>query len=606
MGTLINFFKKHFLFFILIPIVIISQALLLEPHLKYGFSDVDWGFLSNYKMQNDPLLPTNFIKNFKEIGVYAHQIYYIGIQGIFFDLKYELFQFTTHIFKTIATLALYPSILLLSGNYLVAFISVILFAFSYPAVGTMYTVVTSSDYTAVISMAIFFWLYIYIIKNEKKNLIWLCMLTSIFILTLFLSTERMYPLVFFIILIELVVYSFNRFKRNLQNSFKRLSILLFPVFVGVMLNPASAGNFLSAHGPELVTRISSGEWHWALTPAITLGSTILPHNYWKYFGIVDITNLTNFIYFFINPLIIFSLTSLICGILIFPKPLRFFLENLFLIVMFSFITFIVGTHSVTHFDKVNVIPALIGFYLLSFSIASFRQWLINKDNLYIGLFISPILAYLYIILTWVAVETALIFIAPHRYLTVPGILISFFLGSLFVLIIRRIWRSNNLTKPFVFIPIILLLMFLNMSAKASYEFFDDQLRNGFGAADKNYMRGQLNSYLTNLNSKTPSLFYFDFIEDYDNGYYYDNTITAGFSTWMLWHRNINFNNKIAPDLFWNRLDILPTLLKEKAGRTGIEWNGKFYLLEDFYAFKLKDKKVINIKDKILQDLKLYE
>ena len=77
---------KYWYLLIFAIFIIVTQAILLKPHLKYGFSDVDWGFLTIYKTQN-PYTLTQFIDNFKEGntkgGVYTHQIYYIGIQSEF-------------------------------------------------------------------------------------------------------------------------------------------------------------------------------------------------------------------------------------------------------------------------------------------------------------------------------------------------------------------------------------------------------------------------------------------------------------------------------------------------------------------------------------------
>ncbi len=87
--------KEYLLFSILAVFIAWSQFILLEPHLQYGFSDVDWGFLSTYKMQN-PYKLSQFIDNIKiggtTGGVYTHQIYYIGIQNEFFGLNFESFR----------------------------------------------------------------------------------------------------------------------------------------------------------------------------------------------------------------------------------------------------------------------------------------------------------------------------------------------------------------------------------------------------------------------------------------------------------------------------------------------------------------------------------
>src|SRR3989344_3469012 len=161
-----KFVARYWYLLLLIVLVIISQIILLKPHLEYGFSDVDWGFLSIYKTQN-PYSLSQFIEFLKRGGtlggIYTHQIYYIGIQNDLFGLDFKFFQITTHTFKILAILSIFPLLLAISGSRLAAFLSTIFFAFSYSAVGTMYTVVTSSDYSAIFSMGIFATLYWYVV-----------------------------------------------------------------------------------------------------------------------------------------------------------------------------------------------------------------------------------------------------------------------------------------------------------------------------------------------------------------------------------------------------------------------------------------------------------
>src|SRR3989344_7298588 len=113
---------KNILFLILIPVVIISQLIILEPHLRYGFSDVDWGFLFYYKEHkaNFPNIFENLYQTFLRWGVYTHQQYYIGIQEYFFGLDFQKFQITTHVFKTLATISAYPLFLIIPRNYISA------------------------------------------------------------------------------------------------------------------------------------------------------------------------------------------------------------------------------------------------------------------------------------------------------------------------------------------------------------------------------------------------------------------------------------------------------------------------------------------------------
>lgn len=600
-----NIIKKYFLFIMLVPIVILSQLIILEPHLRYGFSDVDWGFLSFYQTykQQYPNVVVNLLKTFESWGVYTHQSYYIGFQAEFFGMDFKSYQVTTHLFKILATIAIFPFIFIITQSKLTAFLSVLLFAFSYPAVGTMYTVVTSSDYTAVLAMGIFLWVYCFIIKYNKNNLIWLTVAMILLVITLFLSTERMYPLVAFLGVSEFFMFLVSKEKISLFKVMKRILVISAPIILVFLIKPMLFVDFVARNGIELITRISKGDWQLILTPVISLGSMVSPHNFWRYLGVVKVDNFRQYLDFFVNgPLIVFGVVTILVGILAFPKAIKFIIQTLLLTVIFSTTAFFLAVHHKSHFDQSFVAPALIGIYLLSFSVAAFNQWWEFRERLYLGLFMGPIFAFIYILLTWIAADTSLVFTGVHRYLTVPAIGIALFWGSLVVLISKRLWKIKSWIRFLAFMPFLIVVPLVSLGAFQINDFFKDQLYHGFGASDKQMMRGQLLSYLDNISDKNPSLFYFDFTEDNNHGYYYDNTVLGGFKTWLLWHKNINFREDLIPEVFWNNQELLKSSIYEKTGNRGFLYQNRFYDISDFYAFKLKDKRVIDIKDEVLAQL----
>lgn len=608
---IIKFFLKNLHIIFLTIFIVISQVIILEPHLRYGFSDVDWGFLSIYKTQN-PYTPSQFIKNIKTGGttggVYTHQIYYIGIQGDLFGLDFKSFHKLTHIFKILATLFSYPIFLAISGSVLVAVLATVLFAFSYSAVGTMYTVATSNDYLAIFSMGLFFLAYIYVIKKNIRNWFWLFITLVLLIITLFLSTERMYPLVLFIIFTEAFLLLTKKTALN-RNILKRIGVLILPMILIFLTQPIIFSSYVLQHGVEIVQRVLVGNWNLILTPFIALGSIIVPHDHTKFLGIARMDNFFVFLDFLISgPFLILTLFTILIGIGIFKRPYIFILQTLSLTIIFSIFLYVLASHFVDHLISIeSVVQALVGLYILAVAIVSFRYWQSQRSRILIGLFAGPFLAFLYIVLTWVGAATSEVFAGAHRYLTIPSMGISIFIATLAVIIFQRLlyfFKNFRYLKIISIIPFILIIIFIRVNVKGIQDFFNYQLYNGFGAQDKQFMRSQLNSYLTNLSTKNPSLFYFDFTEDNLNGYYYDNTLLGGFPTWMLWNEKINFNSKLAPVAFWNQLQILPSLVTVREGKKGLLYNGKFYEMENFYAFKLKDKKVINIKDEILAQLEI--
>lgn len=602
---------KSSLFIILSIIVVISQIILLKPHLQYGFSDVDWGFLSIYKTEN-PYSPSQFIEFLKRGGtlggVYTHQIYYIGIQEHFFGLDFKSFHLTTHFFKILATLSSYPLLLAISGSGLVAFIGTILFGFSYSGVGTMYTVVTSNDYLAIFLMNIFLTIYGYIVKKNIGNWFYLLSLLIFLVLALFWSTERIYPLPLFVVLVEL--FMFWTKKKLEKNSLKRIFVLFSPLIVIFVIKPTIFLSFVLDHGVEIVQRVSLGNWNLTLTPFIALGSIIVPHNYTKYFGIIKMDSFLSFLEFLLfGPIFIFTIVVLILGLTIFKRPLKIILHILLITSMFSVILYILASHFVDHLiTQESIIQASVGFYILAIAIVSFNYWRKEKERILLGLFVGPFSAFLYIFLTWVGAATSEVFAGVHRYLTIPALFMSLFLANLFGIIFLKLWKLPQNIKYLKILsvaPLLLLILFININVKEIQYFFKYQLISGFDSSDKQIMRSQLLNYLNNLSVDKPSLIYFDFTDDNDNGYYYDNTLLGGFGSWILWHKKINFNKNLIPITFWNNIPLLESSYFEKEGRIGFLYNKVFFEMKDFYAFKLKDKKIIDIKSEILNQLGVY-
>lgn len=607
---IIKFFFKNLHIIFLTIFIVISQIIILEPHLRYGFSDVDWGFLSIYKTQN-PYKLSQFIDNIKiggtTGGVYTHQIYYIGIQGDLFDLDFKSFQITTHVFKILATLAVFPLLLAISGSRLVAFIATILFGFSYSTVGTMYTVVTSNDYLAIFSMGLFFLSYIYVIKKNTGNWLWLLVTLILLVLTLFLSTERMYSIPLFIILIELFLIWTKKSKLQ-KNTIKRIAVILSPMVLIFLAQPLIFLDFILRNGSEIFKRVVIGNWNLILTPFIALGSIVVPNNYTQYLGVAKIDNFFAFLDFLISgPMFILTLTTILIGMGISKRPYIFILQTLSATITFSIFLYVLASHFVDHLITMqSVLQALVGLYILAVALVSFRYWQSDKSRILIGLFAGPLIAFLYIVLTWVGAATSEVFSGAHRYLTIPSMGISIFIATLAVIIFQKLlylFKNFRYLKIISIIPFIPLLIFIRVNVGEIQDFFNYQLYHGFGAQDKQFMRSQLNSYLTNLSSDKPSLLYFDFTQDNLNGYYYDNTLLGGFGTWILWHKNINFKKELTPAVFWNNPELLKSSFQLQDGEKGFIYQGKFYLLNNFYAFKLKNKRVIDIKDEVLAQLK---
>ena len=111
---MINRIPRSLLIFIfIVPLIFFLESKLLAPHLRYGFADVDWGYLYQYKMLGEAPF-SKFYEAWKGSGVYTYGAYYMGILEHFFPI--DGFNFigihqANHFFKFLSAITLFPLIL---------------------------------------------------------------------------------------------------------------------------------------------------------------------------------------------------------------------------------------------------------------------------------------------------------------------------------------------------------------------------------------------------------------------------------------------------------------------------------------------------------------
>src|SRR3989338_10307878 len=117
------------------------------------------------------------------------------------------------------------------------------------------------------------------------------------------------------------------------------------------------------------------------------------------------------------------------------------------------------------------------------------------------------------------------------------------------------------------------------------------------------MKSKLLSYMGDFDLKEPTLFYFD-EQDYENGYFNETTIIAGFSTWLKFRgksipldgitpqmiRNANLGSETNVYCTGVNVDCMGRLKSYAAvqdGEVGILYKDVFYPPNRFYAFRMK-------------------
>lgn len=614
-------------FLILIPIVTLFQYFILAPHLRYGFADVDWNFLLSYKnislLNHDPI--NHFLFAWRTWGVYTYQVYYIGLIQKFFGMDYINFQIVTHVFKIIATLSIYPLIYLVTKSKLAAFLTTIIYAVAYSSVGVMYTVVTSGLFVAVPVMSLFLIWYWHLINKEENSTLDIFIAVVLFFSTLILATERMYPLVPIVALIEGFWWYKNNFsKKVLIQIIKRLTIFI-AIFIVMFLSKPSTFTGFFGNTVDTYVRLRAGNWQVIMSPIISLGSLFLPRDYWKYLGVPNIDNLFAYIGFIISgPLLTFTIITTFLSIFLSKKKRKFIASTLILTFIFSILIYILSSHQLyipesvkMHFDIATIIPAFIGGFMISLIATLFKEWINQgrKDNLVISMIGGVVIALIFIVLTWVATDYTLIFTGVHRYLTLPSIGSSLFIAGLITIIFRKLYDIKA-TKVLSYLTFLVLILIILFNATVIKDYFNYELSYaGTDAAGHIRMKNKLWSYLGGISKTEASIFYFDESADHDNGYFDETTIMAGFNSWMRVKGYDIISDKVMLGLLRSNLMCIgersmclskvQELVTQRDGEKGIFYGGTFYKLKNFYAFRFVNRDIVDIKPEVVEAIGLY-
>lgn len=637
-STVLN--KKQLLLVAFLALILFFlNNFIFGKQLDYGFRDVDWMSLYYYKLFGNFSL-NHFLQILKANGAYTHQVYYVGFLEQIFGLNFKLLHLSSQIFKVLAAITLYLLVLKVSGNKLLAFLTSVLYTISYTHAGVLFQLSTGSYFPGVILMNLFFIVY-WIIISGKKGLRWLILAGILLVSTLFVTTERMYSLVLLIVLVELVFIFFNKFKKKvLDSSIKRLFFIPLPLIVLFFVydvwfkNTISSGfapNQFFTQAGLMSGSILKGNWQFLLYPFASLGSIFLYGDFWKYLGQVDVSNFTSYLLFLIfGPVLKLGILSIVLMYFIAKKILKLTIAILLSLFGFGLISYIVNgnwnnldTQIRIHFDPNSVLlPAIFGFFIITFSIVIFFEWIKSKNNQLLPLIIGPAFSLFFILTTWIASDLQLVSLGPHRYLSIPSIGVALFISGFIVLIFDRL-KSLKYTKQIAWMIFLALIPLIFINYQVASDFFNYELSYaGMGASEQTRIKNEFWAYVPNMSNTERSLFYFDETADRDHGYFDESTIIAGFEDWtsfdhskMLIIRrpepgNLRTNIQCPQHTHQSCIQLMKNGLRKVDGEDGILYTDsirypdkpRFYKLKNFYAFRFINKHLVDIREEVLQEL----
>jgi len=630
--------RSALVFIVIVPLIFFLESKLLAPHLRYGFTDVDWVYLYQYKMLGEAPL-TKIYEAWKGAGVYTYGSYYMGILEHFFPI--DGFNFinihkANHFLKFLSAISLFPLILVFTGKRLLAALTAILYAVSYSAVAPLYSVQVSGYYIGITVMNLFATYYILIVKKNKTGLFWLIVGIFLFVLTLFIATERMYPLIPLIFLGEFAWMLNQKFSGlTIKSSIKRqiaifspLPLLCLLVFSGGPTQFGGISGFFS-NTKIIFQKVLQGNWQLILNPPISLASLFFPRDYWGLIGSDSyaLAGFGEYLWFFLGPFSVFLIFTIFLSFFISRKRRRFILLNSILAITFSIIVYILASHQLSidealrwHFDSMFLKPALVGAFIISLAISLLVECVLTtrKIGYPLFLFLGVAVPFLFIFVTWLPSDFTLTVTGIHRYLAIPAIGSSFFIATLITLFYEKTNKIKGLRIfSWAFLLIMIPIIQFNFSIVGKY--FEQELRySGMDGQQQKYMKSKLLSYMGNFDLKEPTLFYFD-EEDSENGYFNETSIIAGFPVWIRFRGKSMPLDGITPEYIRNQdlgsetnvyctgvnvdcLGKLKSYVTLQNEEKGILYKNVFYPPNHFYVFRLKGRDIFDVKSEILQKI----
>lgn len=579
-------FKKHYLFFLLIPIVIISQIYLLAPHLQMGLNDLDEGYTVDFlyvRSQNPNLL--NFIlTTYQRWGaVYLHQYYYPGILNYFFGDYVVGYHIASHIFKMLGIISLYAFFFIITESPPIAFLSAILYGFSYATVGSFDSVAQSSDFPAIIVLSVFLSLYFYLVKRNIADFTKVIFALLLLFTSLIFSTERIYPIVPLILFTEIGSVLMNKSKQNIKIVLKRGGILLSPILLAAILQPRIILGMLQPSWKDLIHRVTTSQPELILIPYLSFATTFLPGSFW---GIRTQ----------ILPMTVMIAVLLISAFILSKKPYRFILTTLLIWIFGAFFVYTISRDApyFVNFGKV----ALAGFYILGLTFAFLLEWIETKNKLIFGLFFGPFASFIFVMSVWIGTgDRTTFFMDSHRYLTAASIFSSLFLGTFIVSFCKKL--ITNKLAALRFIPLLLIFPIISADIHVIGNYFQDKLTHGLARADQIYMRQQFLPYYQNIDPNNHKLFYMDTSTDSKNNAVYGNTLYAGYNAWPIWWPHLKkYHMEDIPVIVVDLNAVKSSVVYNNGQPVEIYYGERHYKLENFYAFMLIDRKVIDITTEV--------
>ena len=647
-------------------IVIYTQFVILKPILKYSlFTGDDWMWLMNFRSLTHVSFFEKVFLIWTKIDIReGAYVAYIGILGATFGNNYFLYQYVTIIFKIIATLTLFPLILILFRSRLLAFLTTIIYGINSASTGSFYWYMKGGIFPAIALMNLFFIsLYFTLLRNSR---ILLFLSSALIFLAYLISPTRIFPIFLIVSGVEIYWLHKHKLKIGIQNSVVRLIFLLLPSVLISLLSVADPTGRVESTPHTLLKQIVEGNWFNLLSPLQGIGFSLLTYENMKIFGHMDVSALSNMnnylVFLFKGSFWIFLFSFVLLAFFVSKKPLRFIVIALSLNFVLDILMFYIAGHHlfIPHeliqktdpsLFSVTKNPTLVAIFIFVVAFMTYIEWLEEKKNyLLTAVFIGPIFSFIFLTSMWLTIGDLLDgYNSIHYYYQVPAIGISLFLASILVLFYEKFKK-----KTLRFLELVLTIKFKKKTLRFLGVVFIIGIIFGFYQSnsfainreflgiyservevkDQQILHDKLLKKLGSFDKEGNILVYFELQKDSASSKYYKRSLfldTQMFGDFIHWRSEGN-----GPHCIGNisSIDNLRSSLRFKDGRWAFISSGRclqkpesspikfnfnslpllfttlyskeyvFYSIDDFYAYKIDKGEFVDIKDNLLKKLNL--
>lgn len=639
--------RNIWIFLLCAVLVIIIQFIILQPVLQYRLfnSTEDWPYLVQYHILGSNFL-AQLIYVWKNVGLHTSaQIFYIGILSNFLGFNYSAYQVVNVVLKAIATLSLFPLVLVLFKNSKLAFLATILFGISSATAGSFLWIVKGSEYIGIMLMNLFLITYYFVIlKNSKKLLL---LSSFLFLAAYLMAPPRMFPLLLLVPMVEIYWLLKTRKLHNLKFSIIRAIIYILPVILISLPVPVSSCCPFTSRPPVLFKDIINGNWHNLLDPFAGIGWTLFTNDYtkdyWWFFGKLNFKTMMDFGsflgYLLGGPLLVFTSLSLILSIIIVKKPVKFFLLIFGLNFVSNILMFFIANdnfHILENIAKINENPAhfiftkyptIMAIYIFVVAFAVFLEWRKNStSNLLQAIWVGPIFAAIFLWPTWVIMGPLVNdWISVHWYFGIPAMGTTVSLAAVLLLFYEK-FKHGKLSRIFIaFIIFGIIAIFYQSHKDAIAKQYLTINPEKVSLKDQQKLHGELIKSMGDSAKNGDTLIYLEIAGDLVNlrrtpEFYKEALVVNNYADWVHFRRGETLG---CVEIILDK-NILASAFQVKDREVGFVYHGRcldkepdgqgiifvandnhFYKMDNLYAFRIKNGEFVNIRDEIFQELGLF-